>query len=83
MINLRKIRYFLAVVDEAVVTLAARWLFAAASAWAVVVFVRVGFILVAAAGLVVHVAVAHVAYAPASAEVTGTDSASTTTNEKE
>ncbi|MEY9258291.1 mycothiol synthase [Brevibacterium epidermidis] len=30
-----------------------------------------------------HVAVAHVAYAPASAEVTGTDSASTTTNEKE
>ena len=30
-----------------------------------------------------HVAVAHVAYAPASAEVTGTVSASTTTNEKE
>ncbi|AMT94908.1 mycothiol synthase [Brevibacterium linens] len=30
-----------------------------------------------------HVAVAHVAYAPTSAEVTGTDSASTTTNEKE
>ena len=30
-----------------------------------------------------HVAVAHVAYAPASAEVTGTHSASTTTNEKE